>query len=124
LGGQKRGRRHPNGGDCKKEKMRFHERKVRTLDEPLENRFHKILRNKNRKVDYRLKKVVNLFASDETLSVANLNQTNRMRSILLALIVVAGVACSSQEAPATEAPAAVDTTAVVDTTVADTTAAN
>jgi hypothetical protein len=94
------------------------------LDEPLENRFHKILRNKNRKVDYRLKKVVNLFASDETLSGANLNQTNRMRSILLALIVVAGVACSSQEAPATEAPAAVDTTAVVDTTVADTTAAN
>lgn len=46
-----------------------------------------------------------------------------MRTILLALLVVVGVACSQQEAPAPVEAAPADTTAVVDTTAADTTAA-
>lgn len=48
--------------------------------------------------------------------------TNRMRTILLALLVVVGVACAQQEAEAPVEAAIVDTTAVVDTTAADTTA--
>lgn len=46
-----------------------------------------------------------------------------MRTILIALLVVVGVACAQQETEAPVEAAAADTTAVVDTTVADTTAA-